>query len=70
MDHILLSHLPITFIVFLIIAATLTLADTFKIGYLSGNRNPDGDIDISLPGLSTRYLYNIATLSFNSSSYF
>ena len=36
-------------------AATLTLADTFKIGYLSGNRNPDGEIDISLPGLSIRY---------------
>ena len=53
-----------------LIAATFTLADTFKIGYLSGNRNLDGDIDISLPGLSTRYLYNIATLSFNSSSYF
>ena len=35
-------------------AATLTLADTFKIGYLSGNRNPDGEIDISLPGLSIR----------------
>ena len=47
----------------ILIAATFTLADTFKIGYLSGNRNPDGDIDISLPGLSIRYFYNIATFS-------
>ena len=35
-------------------AATPALAETFKIGYLSGNRLHDGQPDISLPGLRIR----------------